>query len=515
MKSIKSRFIALGMAVAMTVTVAGVMPTEQVSAKAKVNSIVLNRKTATVYVGQEKSIKLFHVNGAKPTSSNKAVTYKIANKKIATVSKKGIVKGVSKGKTTVTVTSKYNKKASAKVTVKVKQQITDITVTNAVKNTLVVRKGKKLKALVTVGPKNANKKKVKFLSKNKKIFTVNKKTGIIKAKKFGTGKLVIRAVYAPKNKKARKTIKVIVPNKPVSAITAKVDNATLAPGKTANIALTFAPADATVKTVTYATSDDKVATVSEDGVITAVKPGKATITVTTLDGGLTSTIEITVPAKTPASKVTDSAYTFSLDKNAMSYDIGYEGITYNIARDKFENDIMTLAKMFGNEKFDPQTFVKELSNDKLAKDFNIFGENKTLMQKVMTVSGTDTEKKINVEGVVYTLTATKDSLFLKRSNEVDYQKISVKKDGSNYVITTDIYESKVGYTDKYTIIISDDYKSISVKRGSIEVISIKIVDTGVEASFDKNFIDVLKNKYPTTPLFIHFVEKITITNVYE
>ena len=133
MKSIKSKFIALGMAVAMTVTVAGVMPTEQVSAKAKVNSIVLNRKTATVYVGQEKSIKLFHVNGAKPTSSNKAVTYKIANKKIATVSKKGIVKGVSKGKTTVTVTSKYNKKASAKVTVKVtanQQKINDATKNN-------------------------------------------------------------------------------------------------------------------------------------------------------------------------------------------------------------------------------------------------------------------------------------------------------------------------------------------------------------------------------------------------
>ena len=133
----------------------------------------------------------------------------------------------------------------------------------------------------------------------------------------------------------------------------------------------------------------------------------------------------------------------------------------------------------------------------------------------MTISGTDTEKKINVEGKEYTLTATKDSLLLKRSNSVDFQKITVKKDGKNFVITSDVAESKPGYTDPYKVVISDDYKSIEVYRGALEVISIKIVDTGIDYEVDKNFVNVLKNKYPTTPLFINFVEKITITNVYE
>jgi len=515
MKSIRSRFMALGMAVAMTATVAGVLPTYEVSAKTTVKSIVLNRKNATVYVGQKKTIKLFHVNGKAPTKANSAVTFKIANKKVATVSKKGVVTGVSRGKTTVTVTSKYNKKATAKVTVKVKQQITDIVVDNAVNNTVVVRKGKKLKLKITALPKNANKKKVKFLSKNKKVATVNKKTGVVKAKKYGTAKIVIRAVYAPKDKKFRKVIKVIVPKKVVKSVTATVDNNFITVGKTAKVTATVAPSDATCKLVSYTSSDESVATVSADGVVTALKPGKTTITVSSLDGGIKSSIVITVPSRVAGTTLTDKAYVHDLDKNAMSYDIGYEGVVYNIAREKFESDVMALAKMFATESFNPKKFVAELSNDKLADTFNIFRENKTLLTKVMNITGTDAEKLLTIDGKTYSLTATEDSLLLDHGNTVHYQNIKTTKQGSDYVITFDVAESKPGYTNPYKVVISDDYKSLEVSKGNLVFISIKITDDGIKAVYDRNEIKVLKDKYPYTPLFINFVERMTITNVYE
>lgn len=49
------------------------------------------------------------------------VSYKIADKKIATVSKDGVVKGLKKGKTTVTVTvTQYGRKDTFNATVVVK-----------------------------------------------------------------------------------------------------------------------------------------------------------------------------------------------------------------------------------------------------------------------------------------------------------------------------------------------------------------------------------------------------------
>lgn len=49
-------------------------------------------------------------------------------------------------------------------------------------------------------------------------------------------------------------------------------------------------------TVTYTSSDEKVATVDADGKVTAVAVGKATITASVVDGTITDTVEITVPA---------------------------------------------------------------------------------------------------------------------------------------------------------------------------------------------------------------------------
>ena len=73
----------------------------------------------------------------------------------------------------------------------------------------------------------------------------------------------------------------------------------------------ISPADATNKDVTWATSDEKIAKVDENGKVTAAGAGKVTITVTTKDGGFKATCEVTVRnEEVPVVKVTG----VSLDK---------------------------------------------------------------------------------------------------------------------------------------------------------------------------------------------------------
>ena len=81
---------------------------------------------------------------------------------------------------------------------------------------------------------------------------------------------------------------------PVTQLTMSKTTLSLEAGKTATLSVTAAPADATTKTVTWKSSNTSVATV-DNGVVTAVKKGTATITATA-PSGKTATCKVTVTA---------------------------------------------------------------------------------------------------------------------------------------------------------------------------------------------------------------------------
>lgn len=87
---------------------------------------------------------------------------------------------------------------------------------------------------------------------------------------------------------------------PVTGVTVAPTTGSVAVGETLNLTATVAPSDATVKTVTWTSSDESVAIVSDAGVVTGVSEGNATITVTTTDGGFTASCAVVVSAATVA-----------------------------------------------------------------------------------------------------------------------------------------------------------------------------------------------------------------------
>ena len=86
----------------------------------------------------------------------------------------------------------------------------------------------------------------------------------------------------------------------VTGVTLNKTSISLVPGEGETLTATVTPADATNKNVTWKSSDATVATVDDNGKVTGVAAGEATITVTTEEGGKTATCRVTVSATSVA-----------------------------------------------------------------------------------------------------------------------------------------------------------------------------------------------------------------------
>lgn len=227
----------------------------------KTSTIKFAASAASVYTGKTVTVKAT----ATPSAT---VTYTTSNKAIATVSSTGVVKGIKAGTVTITATTSTGLKATCKVTVKAPS-------VKFAKKSAVVYKGK----TATVKATLAGVSSVTYKSSNTKIATVNSKTGTVKGIKAGT--VTITATSG----KLKATYKLTVKN---PTFTLTKSSATIAKGKTTTIRSKATP----VSTVTYTSSNKKVATVTGKGVVKGISKGKATITVKC--NGITKKFVVTV-----------------------------------------------------------------------------------------------------------------------------------------------------------------------------------------------------------------------------
>ena len=123
-------------------------------------------------------------------------------------------------------------------------------------------------------------------------FTVQPKTGL----GVGTYSEAI-TVSGSDGASASLTASFTVSAVPVTSVTLNHNQASLYCNRTPNtltLTATVAPDNATNKAVTWTSSDSAVATVDQNGVVTALARGTAVITATTADGGKTASCTVTV-----------------------------------------------------------------------------------------------------------------------------------------------------------------------------------------------------------------------------
>lgn len=131
MRKSVNRVLAFTMCMALAAS-AFVAPKAEAAVKAKKVTLSASKKTLTV--GEKFTLK---VKKVKPAKAKKTVTWKTSNKKVASVSKKGVVVAVKAGSAKITATSKSNKKAKATCTVTVKAKGSDPIVTSSPKPSVV------------------------------------------------------------------------------------------------------------------------------------------------------------------------------------------------------------------------------------------------------------------------------------------------------------------------------------------------------------------------------------------
>ena len=166
MKNFMKKAAAAMIAMLAVVAVFGTSVPAQAASKAP-KSLSVKVTTKTVDIKGKSTIS---VKSAKPANASKAVTYKSSNKKIATVSSKGVVTGKKAGKVNITVTSKKNKKVKKVVKITVKNLKPSSVKVSAVKATVVVGKTNTLKAAVKPAGVYCP---VKWTSSNKAVATVS------------------------------------------------------------------------------------------------------------------------------------------------------------------------------------------------------------------------------------------------------------------------------------------------------------------------------------------------------
>ena len=262
------------------------------SSKTLVNRIAIYGKTSlTVGNVDYISYEVWPTN-----ADNKSVTYTSSNSKVATVTSSGIVKAVAAGTTRITAIAQDGSGVTASYDLTVSKvpvvPVTKVGISG--KDSMMVGEVQYLG--YEIWPTNATNKEVSYTSSNTTVATVNQ-YGMVTAKAVGTAVITATAKDGS-GQSASLTVSVV----PVSGQVTKINvygKGTLGIGSVEYLSYEVWPADAVNKSITYSTSNKKVATVTENGIVTGISAGTATITATAKDGsGVKGTYTVTVSKNT-------------------------------------------------------------------------------------------------------------------------------------------------------------------------------------------------------------------------
>ena len=219
----------------------------------------------------------------------KDVVWSSSDMWVASVDANGLVRAYSVGEAIITAstTDGSNLSASCKVTV-----LTSLAESIALDLTEISLRATETATLVsTVLPETTSNKGVEWSSSDESIATVSNK-GIVTA--IAVGEAIITATTVDGTDLSA-TCKVMVVPTLAESVVLNLNEVSLEATETATLEATVFPELATDKSVEWSSSDESVAIVDENGMVTAISLGEAIITATAIDGsGVSATCQVTI-----------------------------------------------------------------------------------------------------------------------------------------------------------------------------------------------------------------------------
>ena len=232
------------------------------------------------------------------TTDDKTITWSSSDTSKATVDNTGKVTGVTEGK--VTITAKVSDTIVDTYEVEVQALQIPMTGIELTTDKTEIKVGTTAQLTTTIAPADTtDDKTVTYTSSDETIATVDS-NGKVTAVKPGT------VTITAKVGTFTDTVEITVPVVKITDIKLTVDKTDLEKGDIVNVVATVNPADTTEdKTITWTSSNEKVATVDANGTVTAVGGGNATITATI--GDVKATVKFKVTAQETVVKKTEIA----------------------------------------------------------------------------------------------------------------------------------------------------------------------------------------------------------------
>lgn len=374
-KTIK-KAIATVAAAAMVIT--SIVPAAPAQAAVKAKKLTVKTKKIVLYKGAaagygSKQLKVT----VKPKKAK--VTYKINKKKVASVSKKGLVKAKKPGNAKITIKS-GSKKVVVKVVVKkIKKKVTKVTAT---KN-ITVNVGAKQKIKTSVKPKKATLKALAFTSNAKKIAKVNAK-GVITGIKAGNAKITVKAVDGSKKKA---TVAVLVTGAAIASNPAITTGPSVTTAPTVAPTATVAPTTV-VPTTPAAPTETPVVSPSTEPTVAPIE----TIAPVVKDNG---DLSYDLPALAEG-----SSYKVSFGEGNNAEITAGAVAAIETIRDRFEasaqKDAVKAAESFVSKAYDNKAFGGFVVNKEAGKDTAVVSYNGKDYN--LTVKADGDVAKVAVEG---------------------------------------------------------------------------------------------------------------------
>lgn len=263
------------------------------------------------------------------------IVYASNDESIATISPGGVITGIRKGKTQVSVSLMRDGKRVVRTlaTVTVRRAVTKVTlnttrlsvyepddeaVADLLKEptehqVLVVPAGTTITLTATCTPTDANSQKVKFTSSDAGVAKIS--DIYMKAVQRGECDLTVASVLNPE---VTETFRVLV-IQPVKQIKINAGTKQVAAGSTLQLTAQCLPDNATIAQVTWSSRTPTVATVDEYGVVTGLKRGTAGIVATAADGSrVEQVVSLVVTQPVSQLTITDAVIPVIVGRTAMA-----------------------------------------------------------------------------------------------------------------------------------------------------------------------------------------------------